>query len=135
MPFARYLDALAERELGVDLSVGQVPSTFLFAFVVPRIVGRTSIRHRLDARLERIGGHIGYAVVPELRRRGYGTEILRQSLVIARSRFGLRRVLVTCDDDNVGSIRVIENNGGVLANVVTEPRLPKSKRRYWIEIE
>jgi predicted acetyltransferase len=132
MSFRRYLEVLAERELGVDLSVDHVPSTFLFAFVGARIVGRTSIRHHLNSRLERIGGHIGYAVVPEFRRRGYATEILRQSLEIANDQLGIRRVLVTCDDDNVGSIRVIEKNGGVLHDVIAGPDLSKPKRRYWI---
>ncbi|MDF2697229.1 MAG: putative acetyltransferase, partial [Labilithrix sp.] len=134
MSFARYLEVLAERELGVDLSMDRVPSTLLFAFVGSRIVGRASIRHRLNGRLDRVGGHIGYAVVPQFRRKGYATEILRQSLDIAKNRFGIRRALVTCDDDNVGSIRVIEKNGGVLQDVVWDADLPKPKRRYWIEI-
>lgn len=134
MSFPRYVEVLAERELGVDLSVDHVPSTFLFAFVDSRIVGRTSIRHCLNTRLERIGGHIGYAVVPEFRRRGYATEILRQSLEIASDQLGIRRVLVTCDDDNFGSIRVIEKNGGVLQDVITGPELMKPKRRYWIDL-
>ena len=134
MPFARYLDVLAERELGVDVSSDRVPSTFMFAFVGDRIVGRASIRHRLNGRLDRVGGHIGYAVVPKFRKMGYATEILRQSLDIARTQFGIQRVLVTCDDDNVGSIRVIEKNGGVLRDVVTDSDLPKPKRRYWIEL-
>jgi predicted acetyltransferase len=133
-PFPRYLEVLAERELGVDLSGDHVPSSFLFAFVDDRIVGRTSIRHHLNSRLERIGGHIGYAVVPEFRRRGYATEILRQSLEIASDQLGLRRVLVTCDDDNLGSIRVIEKNGGILHDVIAGPDLVKPKRRYWIDV-
>ena len=134
MPFARYLEALAEREIAVDVSMDRVPSTFLFAFVDGRIVGRASIRHRLNTRLERVGGHIGYAVVSEFRRMGYGTEILRQSLDIAKNQLGIRRALVTCDDDNVGSIRVIEKNGGVLHDIVEDVDLWKPKRRYWISI-
>jgi len=102
------------------------------AFVGDRIVGRTSIRHRLNDFLRETGGHIGYAVVPEFRRRGYATEILRQSLVIARDQIGLDRVLVTCDDENVGSIRTIEKNGGALDDVRSGPNDPKPKRRYWI---
>ena len=82
--------------------------------------------------LLRLGGHIGYAVVPEFRRQGYATAMLRQSVDIARHRFGLTRVLLTCDDDNVGSIRTIEKNGGVLENVIAGPDLLKPKRRYWI---
>src|ERR1043165_3876402 len=60
MPFRRYLDVLAEQARGINLPPNHVPSTFLFAFVGPRIVGRVSIRHSLNAFLERVGGHIGY---------------------------------------------------------------------------
>lgn len=133
MPFCHYLQILEEQEQGINLPTPQhVPSTFLFAFVGRRIVGRTSIRHRLNELLNRNGGHIGYAVVPEFRRRGYATSILRLSLPIAREKSGSDQVLVTCDDDNVGSIRVMEKNGGVLENVICGPDLAKPLRRYWI---
>jgi predicted acetyltransferase len=132
MPFQRYLELLAEQERGDDLAADHVPSTFLFAFAGTRIVGRVAIRHALTPHLERLGGHIGYAVVPEFRRQGYATAILRQSLQIARQKLGLTRVLVTCDDDNVGSIRTIEKNGGVLENIVAGADGDKPKRRYWI---
>ena len=72
-------------------------------------------------------------MVPEFRRRGHATAILRLALQIARDRLGIDRVLVTCDDDNVGSIRTIEKNGGVLENVVTGPDLGTPKRRYWFD--
>ena len=133
MPFSRYLEVLVEQEHGVKLAPNHVPSTFLFAFVGTRIVGRVSIRHSLNASLERVGGHIGYVVVPEFRRRGYATTILRLSIQIAHEKRGIRRILVTCDDDNVGSIRTIEKNGGMLENIITGPDLNKPKRRYWIE--
>jgi predicted acetyltransferase len=133
MPFSRYLELLAEQERGVNLPPNHVASTFLFAFVETRIVGRVSIRHSLNAFLQRVGGHIGYVVVPEFRRRGYATTILRLSVQIAREKLGIDRILVTCDDDNIGSIRTIEKNGGILENVVSGPDLDKPKRRYWIE--
>ena len=134
MPFRRYLDVLAAHARGENLPANHVPSTFLFAFVGSRIVGRGSIRHSLTPFLERVGGHIGYAVVPEFRRMGCATESLRQSLLIARAPLGLDRALLTCDDDNVGSIRTIEKNGGILENIVTGPDLVKPKRRYWIDL-
>ena len=132
MSFGRYLEVLAQQERGENLPPNHVPSTFLFAFAGTRIVGRVSIRHSLNPYLERFGGHIGYVVVPEYRRQGYATAILRQSLQIARQKLGLKRVLVTCDDDNVGSIKTIEKNGGVLESIVTGPDGDKPKRRYWI---
>jgi predicted acetyltransferase len=98
------------------------------------IVGRVSIRYELNDYLFRFGGHVGYAVAPSFRRRGYATEILRQTLPIVRS-IGLKRILLTCDDDNVASQRVIEVNGGVLENVVWEEGLRVPKRRYWIDLQ
>jgi predicted acetyltransferase len=132
MRLERYLEVLAERERGEHLPPGHVPSTFLFAFVGATIVGRVSIRHRLNAALERVGGHIGYVVVPEFRRRGYATTMLRMSLEFARGNVGIARILVTCDDDNLASIRTIEKNGGILENVVRGPDDTTPKRRYWI---
>jgi predicted acetyltransferase len=132
MSFQRYLEVLAEQERGENLPANHVPSTFLFAFAGTSIVGRVAIRHSLNPDLERVGGHIGYVVVPEFRRQGYATAILRQSLQIARQKLGLTRVLVTCDDDNVGSIKTIEKNGGVLEDIVRGPDGDNPKRRYWI---
>jgi predicted acetyltransferase len=133
MSLDRYLEVLDERERGINLPPGHVPSTFLFAFKQARIIGRVSIRHRLNDLLLRVGGHIGYVIVPEFRRQGHATASLRLALDFARDRLGHDRVLVTCDADNMGSIRTIEKNGGVLENVVSGPGQDTSKRRYWID--
>jgi predicted acetyltransferase len=118
--------------VGTSQPAGRVPGTFLVADVGGEIVGRSSIRFALNEFLAREGGHIGYAVLPWHRRRGFATEILRQSLVIARAH-GVGRVLVICDDDNAGSRVVIETCGGQLESVIeTNPQEPP-KRRYWID--
>jgi predicted acetyltransferase len=70
------LDLLKSNRLSTEVSEEQVPATFLVADVAGKIVGRTSIRHELNAFLAHEGGHIGFVVVPEERRRGYATEIL-----------------------------------------------------------
>jgi len=132
-PWVDHLQRLERDRLGVDLPEGWVPSTFLVAEVEGDLVGRVSIRHELNDFLEQYAGHIGYGVRPGFRRRGYATDILRRSLTVAAS-VGLDRVLVTCDDDNVGSAAVIERCGGVLENVVPGPGGASAKRRYWVEI-
>ena len=106
-----------------------VEPTRHFPIVDGQVVGRASVRHALSEQLLRLGGHIGYGVLPQFRRRGYATEILRQSLVVARAA-GVDRVLVTCDDDNLGSIAVIERCGGR-----RDPEWPgdEGTRRYWID--
>lgn len=133
MPFRRYLEILAEQERGIGVPPDHVPSIFLFAFVGGKIVGRVSIRPSLNPRLERVGGHIGYVVVPEFRRCGYATAMLGSAVRICRDKLGLARVLTTCDEDNIASMRTIEKAGGVLENVVDGPDLEKPKRRYWIQ--
>ena len=127
-----YLERLESVRLGIDLPEDRVPATFLVAEAEGQVVGRVSIRHELNAFLAELGGHIGYAVRPGFRRRGYATSILRQSLTVASS-LGLGRVLVTCDADNVGSAKVIQDCGGVLENVVPGPYGSVSKCRHWVE--
>jgi predicted acetyltransferase len=79
-----------------------------------------------------VSGHIGYAVVAWKRRRGYATEALRLMLPVARE-VGLRRVQITCDEDNEPSRKVIIANGGVF-----ERRYPaengKTKLSFWIDL-
>lgn len=58
-------------------------------------------------------GHMGYAVVPWKRGRGYATRALGEMLPEAR-REGLAYVELTTDPDNWASQKVITANGGVL---------------------
>jgi predicted acetyltransferase len=130
MTWQSYLDRLEANRLGVELAEGNVPSTFLVADVDGKIVGRTSIRHELNEFLASEGGHIGFGVVPEERRKGYATQILRQSLEVARA-LGVERVLITCSDDNIGSAAVIVRCDGVFESAVVGSK-GKLVRRYRI---
>jgi predicted acetyltransferase len=130
--WADYLRVLADARAGANLPDHLVPSTFLVADVDGHVVGRVSIRHHLNELLRLEGGHIGYCVLPQSRRRGYATEILRQALIVARS-IGIDRVLVTTDDDNVASIKVIEANGGKLDAVRPATGTVPPHRLYWID--
>lgn len=78
-----------------------------------------------------ISGHIGFAVVPWKRRRGIASAALRLMLPVARAR-GLERVLLTCDEDNLASCRVIEGAGGIYTG--SEPYAVDgvAKRQYWV---
>lgn len=96
-----------------------------------RIIGIVNIRHNIDNEfLSKYGGHIGYAVRPSERRRGYATQILKMALAHAKS-IGLSRVMLGCYSDNLPSIKTIEKCGGVLTE--TKPYADgKPMNVYWI---
>lgn len=131
MNFADYLERLDDVLAGIDLPRGHVPNTRHYGFVDGTLVGGLSIRLELKGMLVTLGGHIGYQVLEPYRHRGYGTEMLRQALPIC-AELGLESVLVTCDQDNLGSRRIIEANGGVYEETISNARLRAPKLRYWI---
>lgn len=135
MTFSEMLEILETRFQGLDTRPGRVPDSMLYAFVDGKIVGRSSIRHELNDHLFKLGGHIGYAVASSFRQKGYATEILKQSLVYCRDVLKLDKVLVTCDDDNVASIKTIEKNGGILENKIKVKEEDVLTRRYWINLK
>ena len=110
--FARYVAALLaeERPLPVDHS-GRVPQNNLWWVEGDQYIGRIAVRHRLNAGLRRVGGHIGYELRPSRRHAGHATAMLAATLPLAGA-LGTDPVLITCDVNNTISRRVIEANGG-----------------------
>jgi predicted acetyltransferase len=139
MAWSDFLQALDDQRRGLNLSETQVHAVQLAAVVEGELVGRASVRFELNGFFATTGGHIGYAVTPAHRRKGYAAEILRQALVVVRAE-GVDRVLVTCSENNAGSRRVIESCGGTFqSSVPLEAGQSlcrdggKGVRRYWIE--
>jgi predicted acetyltransferase len=110
-----------------------IRKTHLWALADEQFVGRIAIHHALNDALRVEGGHIGYDTVPSFRGRGVATEMLRQALPVARA-LGLPSVLLTCDDTNAASIRVIERNGGSLRETRALDTNRPLKRYYWITL-
>jgi predicted acetyltransferase len=131
--FGEYVERLQAQSRGIGLKPGHVAqSTYWLVSPDGRVLGTSRLRHRLTPQLKHSGGHIGYDVRPSERGKGYGTRLLALTLQRARE-LGVERVLLTCDDDNLASARVIEKNGGQLENKVLSPRSGKLHRRYWVE--
>lgn len=97
----------------------KVPTTtyWLYADGVP--VGFGKVRHCLTDALRKAGGHVGYAIAPQYRGRGYGKELLRLLLREAHA-LGIGRALVTIRLDNLPSRAVALANGGVITDRTNE---------------
>jgi predicted acetyltransferase len=99
-------------------------------------VGYISLRWQpgTDDLPEYVLGHIGFAVVPWKRRRGYATQALGLMLEQARE-VGLARVEITADTNNIASQRVIEANGGWLVREFVNTRFgSQPKLLYLIDL-
>jgi predicted acetyltransferase len=130
-PFDHYIRKVEAWTRGEDLPSDFVPNGFYVGIVRGEVVGRVSVRFRLNESLLKTGGHIGYGVRKSQRRLGYATRMLQLALPIAHHH-GIDPALVTCDVDNVGSRKVIERCGGVLESITNDPILAVQKMRFWV---
>jgi len=131
--FREYIAGLNKYENPASLPPDKVLQiSFWFLNENDILIGNSRMRLSLNEYLLNIGGHIGYDVSPEHRRKGYGTEILQLTLIEA-AKHNIDRVLVTCNEDNLLSRKVIENTSGILENVVVEESTGKNILRFWID--
>lgn len=131
--FKQMVQSLLDNEKGSNLPEGWVPdSTYWLVNHDRRIVGAVNIRHQLTERLLNSGGHIGYGIRPSDRRKGYATKLLALSLEKAKE-LGLNKVLVVCDKTNLGSLKVIVNNGGTPDSDFIEDN-GNTIKRFWINL-
>ena len=128
--FDYYLNNLEIKEANDNL----VADSTFFCFDDQRniMVGAVNIRHDLNEYLLKYGGHIGDGVRPSERRKGYATKMINLALKECK-KLKIKRVLLVCDKNNIGSAKSIINNGGILENEVIND--DKIIQRYWIDLE
>ncbi|WP_142412864.1 GNAT family N-acetyltransferase [Hathewaya massiliensis] len=122
---------------GKNLPLNYVKATYLWLVEDDEFIGEVSIRHELTDSLLCFGGNIGYGIRYSKWNKGYGTIMLSLALKYAKEVIGLEKVLITCNDNNLGSARVIEKNFGVLQDKIINviDGVERITRRYWIEIK
>jgi len=98
-----------------------------------RIIGMCNIRLRLNNRLARCGGHIGYGIKPSERGNGYNHYNLYMALEICRWH-GLDSVVLDCNVSNPASERTMIALGGRLINEFIDPSDNELCHRYEIRV-
>ena len=131
--YEKWVENILKHHKGIDLKEGRVPSSVYFVMDGQEIVGTLSIRHNLNNELlSKYGGHIGYGVRPSERRKGYATTLLNLALEKCKE-LGLKKVMVSCLESNIGSAKTIENNYGELEEYVEDDG--KVFKKYWINVD
>ncbi len=122
---------------GIDLKPGYVKATHLWLVEDDCFIGEVSIRHELTESLLKFGGHIGYGIRCSKWNMGYATKMLALALIYIKKHFVFDKVLITCNIDNYASAKVIEKNGGILQDIITNKIDGKERltKRYWISLE
>lgn len=131
--FPAYISKLLSKSEGKNLPEGYVPQTTYWLVDNDEFIGRVDIRRSLTEHLLKEGGHIGYDIRPSKRKLGYGKKLLELSLPKAK-KLGITKVLITCDETNSASKRIIESNGGILENRIKFHKGKSPKLRYWIPL-
>lgn len=127
--FDEYVDTILKN--ATEPMAGFVAQTSYWLIVDEQYAGTIDIRHHLTPALRKFGGHIGYQIRPSFRKKGYGTLQLKLCLPLVW-KMGIEEALITCDDNNIGSQKIIETNGGILQDKVDNGRSSLT-RRYWID--
>ncbi len=130
--FERTADWYAKKELG--LVPDQPVSFHYWAVDGDKFIGEFQLRTELTEEVMTGYGSIGYSVRVTEQGKGFGTEILKQGLEIAREHH-LKKVLLTINDQNAASSHICEKLGGILMDKITVYNKNEGKhimRRYWI---
>jgi predicted acetyltransferase len=134
--YEHFLAVLEKHRNGIELPPGRVPYTsFFYLDHHGRIVGKVSYRETLNDVTTVVGGNLGYEVRLSERGKGLGTRMVWEFLTLIRSMGRRERVLITCDEANQASERVILNNGGVYEDTRISPRTGRPIRRFWVSVE
>ncbi len=117
---------------------GQIPgrsaSFHFWAVDDEKFIGEFQLRTEFTPEGMSDIGSIGYAVRVSEQGKGYGTEILKQGLLIAKEH-GMSKVLLNINDKNVVSAHVCEKLGGELMDKIQAYNNSEGHhimRRYWI---
>lgn len=113
------LKAYYNYETGTDLPEG-MPRTYTYWCVDNgKFIGEVQLRPFLNEEEAKKWGHIAYAIRYSRWKQGRGTELLRQILLKVQE-FNIIDVYIVCRENNIGSIKVIEKNGGRFTNTVID---------------
>ena len=128
-----WFEELKKRSCEDTVPKGLVPSSTYLAVREKDnyIVGMIDIRHYLNEYLTQVGGHIGYGVRKTERNKSYAKQMLKLALEKCKE-LKIKKVLITCDEDNIASEKVILSANAKLEDIRNVDG--ENKKRFWIDL-
>ncbi|MBF0709619.1 MULTISPECIES: GNAT family N-acetyltransferase [unclassified Gemella] len=124
-------EKLLEKSKKTILNKNFVPATTFLLIDNNTLIGIINIRHELNDYLLNFGGHIGYSIRSDYRRRGFAKLLLNHVINYTFNKLNLDKILITCDSTNIASEKTILSCGGVLDNIIVS-NANKLTKRFWI---
>ena len=132
--FPYFVRTCAKHSAGIGLGIGVSPYTrFFLVDESGNVYAQGAVRPKPTKHNVTFAGQLGYGVLPSKRKCGYGTLMCKLLLEEAK-KMGFKNVIITCRDDNIGSAKIIENNGGRLLNVIFSKKDDTYMRRYQVDL-
>lgn len=112
--FKNYLESQMARKYQI-VSMYDTPTIIYIMYVNNLPVGYIGIRTEIDDNWKKWSGNIYYAIRLSERRKGYATKMVELALNELR-KMNYKEIYCQSSNGNIGSSKVIENNGGIFLN-------------------
>lgn len=123
-------EKLLEKSKDTIINKNFVPASTFLLIKDDILIGIINIRHELNEYLLNFGGHIGYSIHPDFRRKGFGKIILNKAIEYSFKDLMNNKLLITCNSSNIASEKTILSCGGILDNIIEET--DRMTKRFWI---
>ena len=107
-----------------EVTYDDTPTTTYIMYVDSKPVGLIGLRTEIDDNWLKWSGNFYYRIRLSARKKGYGTKILELALKEFKNR-GFKEVYGQSSKGNIGSAKVIENNGGIFLEEINGTRYYK----------
>ena len=129
-----YLSKFERYRLGINLKPNRVKQTTLWLVDDKHLYGEIHLRHQLTDKLLICGGNIGYGIRWSKRGLGFGKLMLKLGLDYCKNVLGLRKALITCNENNIASEKVMLANNAIFGEIFHDEEENASFKKYWVNI-